>query len=122
MRVRSAAAPRRVRATGPAAAVAAAAPCAALLDGVRASVVGVVVVACAGPLAPALRLVSQRFKCAAAMNVLSLQQCAELSGIEALQRVCNRSQASTYMQMLNSFRFQLLLRTEALSFVSAADP
>ena len=120
MRVRSAAAPRRVRATGPAAAVAAAAPCAALLDGVRASVVGVVV-ACAGPLAPALRLVSQRFKCAAAMNVLSLQQCAELSGIEALQRVCNRSQASN-MQMLNSFRFQLLLRTEALSFVSAADP
>ena len=82
MRVRSAAAPRRVRATGPAAAVAAAAPCAALLDGVRASVVGVVV-ACAGPLAPALRLVSQRFNSAAVSlrvcccDVLSLQQCAE---------------------------------------------
>ena len=85
MRVRSAAAPRRVRATGPAAAVAAAAPCAALIDGVRAIFV-VVGVACAGPLAPALRLVSQRFNsAAAAMNVPSLQQCAELSGIEALQ-------------------------------------
>ena len=87
MRVRSAAAPRRAPAIARAAAVAAAAPCAALLDGVRASVV-VVVVACAAPLAPALRLVSQRFNsAAAAMNVLSLQQCAELSGIEALQRM-----------------------------------
>ena len=87
MRVRSAAAPRHAPAIARAAAVAAAAPCAALLDGVRASVV-VVGVACAGPLAPVLRLVSQRFTgAAAAMNVLSLQQCAELSGIEALQRM-----------------------------------
>ena len=84
MRVRSAAAPHHAPAIARAAAVAAAAPCAALLDGVRASVV-VVGVACAGPLAPVLRLVSQRFSSAAAMNVLSLQQCAELSGIEALQ-------------------------------------
>ena len=91
MRVRSAAAPHHAPAIARAAAVAAAAPCAALLDGVRASVV-VVVVACAAPLAPVLRLVSQRFNsAAAAMNVLSLQQCAELSGIEALQKeVCNR--------------------------------
>ena len=86
MRVRSAAAPRHAPAIARAAAVAAAAPCAALLDGVRASVV-VVGVACAGPLAPVLRLVSQRFTgAAAAMNVLSLQQCAELPGIEALQQ------------------------------------
>ena len=90
MRVRSAAAPRHAPAIARAAAVAAAAPCAALLDGVRVCVV-VVVVACAAPLAPALRVVSRRFNSAAAMNVLSLQQCAELSGIEALQRgVCNR--------------------------------
>ena len=88
MRVRSAAAPRHAPAIARAAAVAAAAPCAALLDGVRASVVVGPVVACAGPLAPVLRLVSQRFNsAAAAMNVLSLQQCAELSGIEALQRM-----------------------------------
>ena len=84
MRVRSAAAPHHAPAIARAAAVAAAAPCAALLDGVRAIFV-VAVVACAGPLAPALPLVSQRFNSAAAMNVLSLQQCAELSGIEALQ-------------------------------------
>ena len=87
MRVRSAAAPRHAPAIARAAAVAAAAPCAALLDGVRVCVVVVGVVACAGPLAPALPLVSQRFNSAAAMNVLSLQQCAELSGIEALQRM-----------------------------------
>merc|ERR1712196_460790 len=49
----SAAAPRHAPAIARAAAVAAAAPCAALRDGVRASVVGGVV-ACAGPLAPAL--------------------------------------------------------------------
>ena len=92
MRVRSAAEPHHAPAIARAAAVAAAAPCAALLDGVRASFVVGGVVACAGPLAPALRLVSQRFNVGVVSlrvccrNVLSLQQCAELSGIEALQR------------------------------------
>ena len=100
MRVRSAAAPRRVRAIARAAAVAAAAPCAALRDGVRASVVGVVV-ACAGPLAPACDWCLSALTAAAAMNVLSLQQCCSLgskrSGIEA-----TASQAGSRCKMLSS--------------------
>ena len=96
MRVRSAAAPRHAPAIARAAAVAAAAPCAALLDGMRVCVV-VVGVACAGPLAPAYL-------------VLHCLQCAESSGIEALHTLLmNCCAVIDAMLMIGMHRLQLML-------------
>ena len=72
------------------------------------------------PACASLRLVSQRLNCAAAaMNVLSLQQCA-LWDRSSLGSKQPRRRQVVDVKCCSSI--SLLLGTEALSFVSAADP